>query len=257
MDKDLQNHKFEKVFIKFLNNRFVLWGIMSALCFGVFLAPSAFFALINPQYYFRLDIIFLCVFIPASIALPVMKPRFLSVVILVLFVIMEFFQFGHLFWFGTPLSVFSLALFSSEVGEVMESAKMALPQGLYPIIAIVCAYGLFIYLLLRFDKKLPKSFIASCVVLILLSILPYKAIFKTRNINNFMPRNDSVSIYNDLVVFSAYFCIYLPKHLDLPPPPHYKISAIYLRIYQKYLSKKYHHCFRRKCKCESYCTAWI
>lgn len=219
-------------FMRFFNNRFVIWGIMSVLCFGVFLTPSAFFALINPQYSFRLDIIFLCAFIPASIAMPVMKPRFLSIAILVLFMIMEFFQFGHLFWFGTPLSVFSLALFSSEVGEVVDSAKMALPQGLYPIIVIVCAYGLFIYLLLRLDKKLPKSFIASFVMFSLLSILPYKAIFKTSNINNFMPSNDSVSIYNDLVVFSAYFCIYLPKHLDLPPA-HYTQYAPYTYDFTK------------------------
>lgn len=212
--------------MRFFNNRLVIWGVMSALCFGVFLAPSAFFMLINPQYSFRLDIIFLCAFIPASIALPVMKPRLLSVAILVLFVIMEIFQFGHLFWFGAPLSVFSLALFSNEIGEVVESTKMALPQGLYPIIAIICAYGFLIYLFLRLDKRLPKSFIASFVVFILLSILPYKAIFKTPKINNFMPRNDSVSLYNDLVVFSAYFCIYLPKHLE--PPPLQAISALYL-----------------------------
>ena len=185
MYKNLQNRKLEKMFMKFLNNRFVIWGLMSVLCFGVFLAPSAFFMLINSQYSFCLDIIFLCAFIPASIALPVMKPRFLSIAILVLFMIMEFFQFGHLFWFGTPLSVFSLALFSSEVGEVLESAKMAMPQGLYPMLVIVCAYTLLIYALLHLDKRLPKSFIASFVMLSLLSILPYKAIFKTRSLNNF------------------------------------------------------------------------
>ncbi|RAX58452.1 hypothetical protein CCZ01_02775 [Helicobacter monodelphidis] len=121
---------------------------------------------------------------------------------------MEIFQFCHLFWFGTPLSVFSLALISKEWHEILNTAQGSL-RGIIYVIAILVFYGGLILAYLKLQCS--KNYFALVGIVILLSVLPHKAIFKTPSINNFLPRNDSVSLYNSLRVFTAYFLIYLPK----------------------------------------------
>ncbi|MGI7665348.1 hypothetical protein ACNGMS_07495 [Campylobacter jejuni] len=55
-----------------------------------------------------------------------------------------------------------------------------------------------------------------------LSILPYKAVYKTDRLANFSPKNDSISLYNTLRTFSGYFFLYLRMpQAPIPDYPEY------------------------------------
>ncbi len=181
--------------------------LLAFFTFLAFILPGIMFMLINKDYSFRFELAFLGAFIPAALILPLVRPKAVAIVILICFMLMELVQFSHLFYFNTPLNVFSLHLMMSEWGEIFESAKMALPWGLYHVIVLLVCYGGLVFLYIKIPSK--KSFIATFLIVVLLSILPHKALFKTPRLNNFMPRNDSVSLYNSLKTFTAYFCIYL------------------------------------------------
>lgn len=188
---------------------FAKYIFLSALTFLTFLMPGVFFMLTNDDYSFRLELAFLGAFIPAALIFPLVRPKIISIIVFVCFMIMELINFSHMFYFNTPLNVFSLHLMMGELSEIVDSAKMALPWGLYHIVVILLCYGGLIFAYLKINTK--KSFISTFLIIILLSVLPYKAIFKTPKLNNFMPRNDSVSLYNSLKTFTAYFCLYLPN----------------------------------------------
>lgn len=188
---------------------FKRWVFLSVLTFACFLSPGFFYGFYDINYHFRLEIAFLLGFVPMAMIMPLIRPVWVGVLILIIFAIMELIQFSYIFWFGAPLNVFSLALMMDEVGEIVETAKSAMPWGLYHVSVICISYSIIIFAYLRIQIK--KNWIATLLAFFLLSILPYKILFKTTSLNNFMPRNDSVSLYNDLTVFSAYFCLYLPS----------------------------------------------
>ncbi|HDZ4932816.1 TPA: hypothetical protein RTF98_001576 [Campylobacter jejuni] len=55
-----------------------------------------------------------------------------------------------------------------------------------------------------------------------LGVLPYKTVYKTDSLANFSSKNDSISLYNSLQTFSAYFFLYLRiPQTTLPDYPEY------------------------------------
>lgn len=137
-----------------------------------------------------------------------------------------------MFWFGTPLSIFSLSLLGGEISEVIESAISTFPSSLYHICVICLCYGGLMYLYVRIKPNYKLRFytygggyLALALMIVLLSILPYKALYKTPRLNNFMPRNDSISLMNSLKVFSAYFFIYLRQdNMKITTYPPYNVE---------------------------------
>lgn len=169
------------------------------------------FSLIQSDYKFRFELTFLAAFIPASLILPFVKSKFLAVFILLMFCFMELVQFCHYFYYNSPLNVFSLHLMFSELNEIFESASVMLDKGgIIVVLMVLIPYTLLIVLYIKIKRN--TNYIASILIIILLLILPHKAIFKTPSLRNFMPRNDSVSLLNSLKTFTAYFCLYLPNN---------------------------------------------
>lgn len=177
--------------------------------FLAFIATSFVFSLVNDFYQFRLSFQFLAAFVPASLIFPLVRPRILSLVLFVLFCLMELVQFSHLFYFKTPLNVYALHTMWSEWGEIFLAAKELLPWGLLHIFVLLCVYGTLIFLYIKIPLK--KSYFATILLVILLSILPYKALFKSPTLKNFVPRNDAVSLLNSFKVFTSYFFIFLKQ----------------------------------------------
>ena len=196
---------------------------LSLATFLAFIATGFIFSLVNDFYSPRLSFQFLAAFIPASLILPLVKPRFLSLCLFVLFLLMELIQFSHIFYFKTPLNVYSLHLMWGEFKEIALASQGVLPWGLFHVFVLLCVYGILIFLYLKIQSK--TSFIATILLILLLSILPYKALFKSPHIRNFVPRNDDISLLNDLKVFTAYFLIYLKtKNKDIPKYLPYELS---------------------------------
>lgn len=98
-----------------------------------------------------------------------------------------------------------------EVKEIFESASVMINKGgILVLLMVFIPYFTLIILYIKIKRK--TTYIASFLIILILLILPYKAIFKTPRLGNFMPRNDSVSLLNSLRTFTAYFCLYLPKN---------------------------------------------
>lgn len=197
-----------------------------SLAFGTFLAfitTGAIFSIANDFYHFRFSFQFLAAFIPASFILPLVRPRFIALGVFVLFLLMELIQFSHIFYFRTPLNVYSLHLMWGEWGEIFLSSKEVLPWALFHIFILLIVYGILIFLYLRIKTR--QSFIATIFIIVLLGILPYKALVKSPYIRNFAPRNDDVSLLNTLKVFTSYFLIYLlDKNKELPTYVPYELK---------------------------------
>lgn len=107
----------------------------------------------NDFYRFRFSFQFLAAFIPASLILPLVKPRFVALSVFVLFLLMELVQFSHIFYFRTPLNVYSLHLMWGEWGEIFSSAKEVLPLGLFHIFVLLAVYGILIFFILRLKQS--------------------------------------------------------------------------------------------------------
>lgn len=177
-----------------------------------FLAPGFLYSLFSLTYTFSLDYVFLVAFVPFCLILPIVRPRFVVYIILVCFMIMELVQFSHIFYFGVPLNSFAISLILPEIGEILDSSSSVFPQALFHIFAVIIPYALLIFLLARFKSfgKI-KGFIALGLMIAMLGILPYKALFKTPRIANFMPKDNAVSLLNSLYAFSGYAFILLSK----------------------------------------------
>lgn len=195
--------------IKFSTIRDTL--LLSSATFLCFLMPGFIFGIYMQNYTIRLEISFLLAFILASILLSAAKPKIISIIIITFIMLLEFMQFSNLFYFGVPLSPFSIDLFFKEQGEVWESALSTFPQSLYHILIVTFCYISLIILYLKFSTQ-NKTYIATALLIILLALLPYKALYKTPKIANFMPRNDRVSVYNSLMSFSGYAFILAGKN---------------------------------------------
>ena len=83
--------------------------------------------------------------------------------------LLEFMQFSNLFYFGVPLSPFSIDLFFKEQGEVWESALGTFPQSLYHILIVIFCYISLIILYLKFSTQ-NKTYIATALLNILLAL---------------------------------------------------------------------------------------
>lgn len=220
--------KFRKIatFSRESRRSLLTYLALSVATFCVFIAPGVFFSFIEPTYKFRFDLHFLAAFVPAALIFPLVRPRIFAFIVLGIFALMELVQFSHLFWFKAPLSVFSLALIGGEASEIAETVLDELPRGWFILAFIVLVYGALIYAYARFGRT--KSFIATALIVIMLGILPYKAMFRTPELGNFLPRNDAVSLYNDMLVFNAYFFIYLRNNAkrEIPAFPPYEVRQI-------------------------------
>ena len=183
--------------------------ILFLLTLSIFILPSLFFSLLYDFYQPTFQLVFVVSFLLVSLILPLVRPTSIAVFILVFFAIMEIISFSHLFYFQTHLNVYSLHLMFDEVGEIWQTAKSFLPNGLWHILFIILIYAVCIFAYIKINFK--KSFIGLFFIVILLSYLPYKATFKTPKISNFLPISNSFMPYNDLRIFSAYFFIYLKQ----------------------------------------------
>ncbi|RAX51483.1 hypothetical protein CCY99_08915, partial [Helicobacter sp. 16-1353] len=191
---------------------FANYAILAFATFICFLAPGLIFG-IFVDYSFRLDYITLLAFVPFSLILPLVVPRFAVYVILAMFATFELVQFGHLFYFGAPLSPFSISLIMLEMSEILESSTTTFPNSLIVPFCVLIPYVCLMVLYAksaRFGKI--KGVVAFILVIFALSILPHKALFKTPRIANFMPNNNAMSLYNSLVSFSGYFFILLVQN---------------------------------------------
>lgn len=194
--------------------------------FLAFLAPDVIFMLLRDNYTFRLDYIFFAVCVPFALILPLIKPRFFTYLIFVIFIILDLVSFAHIFYFGLPLNPFAISLIWAERTEIIESALPTFPSSLSVIFSVLIPYILLfvIYAKSRTFGNI-KGVIALFLSIVALGILPYKATFKTPKISNFMPKESGISLYNSLIVFSGYFFILLPKdELNLKKYEPYKVS---------------------------------
>lgn len=180
--------------------------ILSVLTFLAFILPSIFFGLLNEFYNVRLEMNFLLAFIPAALIFPLVKPRILSIIIFLMFALIEIIQLSHLLYFKTPLNVYAIALMLEEWAEVFDSASVVMVDGVLQIFFVCAVYGILIYA--YYKSTIKTHYIATILIIIMLSILPYKALYKTPRLSNFDVSNDGVSLYNGLKTFNAYAFIY-------------------------------------------------
>ena len=180
---------------------FLLFSLFNFLCF---IAPSTIYSLFYSSYGFRLDIVFLATFIPFAIFMAVAR-RELIYSCLFIFVVMELVEFSHIFYFGTPITPFEIGMIWKEKGEILESGLDTFPAVLIPFLSVLIPYITLLFLYYK-KRKTKGSFITTVICIAMLSILPVKAFKgKKQRINNFMPRNDMVSLYNSLTSFSFLF----------------------------------------------------
>ena len=197
----LKSLKLIKKDFKTINRReFFIFSILNFVCF---ISPSILYSLFYDNYNYRLDLVFLLAFIPFSMFMAISKLK-LNLFVIIIFTIMELIQFSHIFYFGTPITPFEIELIWKEQGEILESGLDTFPYCFIPILAVLIPY-ITLWILYVKKRKSKGSFIASFFVIIILSILPKKALTGGKQvINNLMPRNDMVSIYNSLSSFSGY-----------------------------------------------------
>ena len=190
-----------KLDIKTINNReFLIFSVLSFLCL---IAPSFLYSICYSNYNFRIDFIFGLVFIFAMFMAGAKTN--LNLLVLSIFTIIELIQFSHIFYFGTPITPFEIEMIWKEKGEILESGLDTFPFFLVPLFSVLIPY-IFLFFMYLKRRKSKGSVIFSILVIMMLSILPKKALTGGRQvINNLMPRNDSVSIYNSLTSFSGFF----------------------------------------------------
>ncbi len=199
----------------------------SIFTFLAFIAPSVLYSLFYTSYKIRVfDPLFFSSFFIFSIFLAFSK-TWLDVSVLVLFCLMELVNFGHIFYFGTPITPFEISLMWKESGEIMESSLDTFPECFIFILCVLIPYIAIIYAYLKKRSK-KGSWIATLIALYILSIYPRKAYRRgDQALNNFMPRNDMVSIYNSLSSFSFYFFNIARKGKNVNVVP-----------YKEYIAKK-------------------
>ena len=201
----------------------------SLLNFLCFIAPSLLYSIFYSNYNFRMDIVFLLAFIPFSIFMAGSKTK-LSLFVLSIFLVMELIQFSHIFYFGTPISPFEIELIWKEKGEILESGLDTFPSFLIPVFSVLIPY-ISLWIMYVKKRKSKGSIILSIFVVFALSIFPRKALRGGKQIiNNFMPRNDMVSIYNSLSSFSYFLfnrCLLnYGKTIDLKDYKPYEVKKI-------------------------------
>ena len=179
---------------------FLIFCVVNFLCL---VAPSFLYSMCYSNYNFRVYFIFWLVLV-LSIFMAGAKTK-LNLAIICIFFVMELIQFSHIFYFGTPITPFEIEMIWQERGEILESGLDTFPFFLIPLFSVLIPYVSLFFMYLK-RRKAKGSIIFSVFVILMLSILPKKALTGGRQvINNLMPRNDSISIYNSLTSFSGFF----------------------------------------------------
>lgn len=179
---------------------FLIFSVLSFVCL---VAPSFLYSICYSNYNFRIDFIFWLVLVFA-LFMAGAKTK-LNLFVISIFAVMELIQFSHIFYFGTPITPFEIEMIWQEKGEIFESGFDTFPYFLIPLFSVLIPYITLFFVYLK-RRKSKGSVFFSILLLIMLSILPKKALTGGRQvINNLMPRNDSISIYNSLTSFSGFF----------------------------------------------------
>ncbi len=192
--------KFYEKFVEILKNKYFLFSIFTFLCF---IAPSTLYSIFYKNYNFRLDIMFWMLAFPFATGLAFARKWF-SVSVLIIFCILELIQFGHIFYFGTPITPFEIELMWKEKGEILESSLDTFPECFIFILCVIVPYIALIWAFLKRREK--KGYITASIFVLLAFFVLGKRAFNNDNgkINSFMPRNDMVSIYNTLNSFTGF-----------------------------------------------------
>lgn len=189
-----------KLDVASINKKEIL--IFSVLSFVCLVAPSFLYSIYYSNYNFRVDFIFWLVFL-LSFFMAGAKTK-LNLFILSIFTIIELIQFSHIFYFGTPITPFEIEMIWQEKGEILESGLDTFPYFLVPLFSVIVPYASLFFMYLK-RRKSRGSVIFSVLLILVLSILPKKALTGGKQvINNLMPRNDSISLYNSLTSFSGF-----------------------------------------------------
>ena len=189
---------FTQKIMAIFKNKYFLFSLLTFLCF---IAPSTLYSIFYKNYNFRLDIMFYVLALPLAIGLAFAR-KGLSVTVLGIFCILELIQFGHIFYFGTPITPFELELIWKEKGEIMESSLDTFPECFIFIFCVSIPYIALIWAYIK--KRQKKGFItASVFVLLAFAVLGRRALVEGSKINSFMPRNDMVSLHNTINSFAG------------------------------------------------------
>jgi glucan phosphoethanolaminetransferase (alkaline phosphatase superfamily) len=201
---------FDDIKNKILENKVCLWLYIGILTFICFLLPSLLYSLIEKNYVVRVEYGFLALFLPLALFMALAKGAVVYT-LLALFVLMELIQFGHLVYFGIPLNPFIIETILSEAGEIAESGfGIILKIWCFPFL-ILLPYGALAFLYKKTSKNRKQYHLVLILLLIPLGYFPMRVIKKESAINNMMPVNTRISLYNDFRGFSGFFFNRLPK----------------------------------------------
>ncbi|MDR2760268.1 MAG: phosphoethanolamine transferase [Rickettsiales bacterium] len=196
--------------LKILENKVCLWLFLSISTLACFLLPSLFYSLIEKNYAMRAEYGFWAMFLPLAMGMALAKGRAVCA-LLIFFVFMELIQFGHLVYFGLPLNPFIIETILSEAAEITESGLGIILKIWYFPFLVLLPYGLLAFLYKKTSKNRKQFHLALIFILALLSYFPQRVLRKESAINNMMPVNTRVSLYNDFRSFSGFFFNRLPK----------------------------------------------
>jgi glucan phosphoethanolaminetransferase (alkaline phosphatase superfamily) len=209
--------KTQKVYVKIkdkiLNNKFYLWVFLAVATFLCFLTPSLLLYLIKDNYFLKLEDGFLALFIPLALFMAIAKNKCVYA-ILWMFLVMEIVQFAHLIYFGVPLNPFIIETIITEAGEIIQSGFGVITKIWYFPFLVLLPYSLLIYLYKKSSTNRKQSHWAAIFLILLMSYFPKRVLEKKSSINNMMPVNTRVSLYNSLRSFSGFFFNRLPMILS-------------------------------------------
>jgi glucan phosphoethanolaminetransferase (alkaline phosphatase superfamily) len=219
--------KIKTIKNKILQNRVYLWLFLSLSTFLCFLLPGFFYSLIEKHHTIDIEYGFVLLFIPLALFLSIAKDKIVYTV-LSLFVIMELIQFGHMAYFGIPLNPFVIETILPEIGEITESGLGIVLKIWYFPFLVLLPYGLLIMLYKKTSKNRKQYHFATFFLVLLLAYFPRRVIIKENAINNMMPKNTRVTIYNSFRSFSGFFFNRLPKLIAGKKPISKKYYAKYI-----------------------------
>ncbi|MDR0571434.1 MAG: phosphoethanolamine transferase [Rickettsiales bacterium] len=202
---------------RILANKFYLWSMLGVLTFLCFMAPGLLYSVIKEDYTVKVEYGFLALFIPMALFLAVAKTAIVYIV-LVLIILMEMIQFGHIVYFGIPLNPFVIETILSEMAEITESGIGIISKIWYFPFLILLPYGLLIVLYKKTSKNRKQYHTATIFLILLLAYFPRRVLRKESAINNMMPMDTRISLYNSFRSFSGFFFNRLPKLISKKEP---------------------------------------
>ncbi|GEM_PF-2682318 len=190
----------------FLKNEFTRWLFATLFVFCGFLVADFVLLFLVKDYAFATDATIIFLFVTAGVLAKVKSQIFVRATLAV-FCVMQSFMLVHFLWYETPLNPVAIELALDEFGEVLESSTMAKASYWLAFFGVVGVYILLAVFLARFTlAKSPR--VATFLLVAILLFTPYKALFKTKKINNFLPRTNRVTLVNAVNVFVGYAVFY-------------------------------------------------